>query len=117
MLFKLDIQFEIFQGSFEHHIANKASSTQHEFALIQKMQMKSRQEDMKQLMAELGDKLLTRDEALKIFEQLQKLESDVRKDVSEELGISDADFAKLNEDGSVSEALQELQYKQDVAEA
>ena len=68
-------------------------------------------------MAELGDKLLTRDEALKIFEQLQKLESDVRKDVCEELSISDADFAKLNEDGSVSEALQELQYKQDVAEA
>lgn len=38
------------------------------------MQTKRLKEDEKEVQAELGDKLLTRDQVLHIFEQLQKLE-------------------------------------------
>lgn len=60
-LFKLDLPFELFQKSFEFFIANKATKTQHEFSLIQKMQTKCAEREDLQIKAEMSDKLLTRD--------------------------------------------------------
>lgn len=47
VLGRLEISFEVFQASFDYYVANKDSSTQHEFALIAKMQAKCRQEEEK----------------------------------------------------------------------
>ena len=68
MLSKLEISFAVFQESFEYYVKHKDKETQQEFILISKMQEKCRQQEDKQIQAEIGGQLLSRDVVLLIFE-------------------------------------------------
>jgi len=109
VLAKLEISFTIFQESFEYYVGNKGNATAAEFSLIAKMQAKCRQEELKQIEADLGDKVLTKEQLLSIFEQLLKLENQVKTEFEEEEKVTGVEMDQ--------EKMLDLQYKQVVSEA
>ena len=74
ILFKLEISYEVFQRTYDYFMAKKDQKSQNELSLMRKMQLKLQDVEEKETREEMKDKLLSREQALQIFEQLLKLE-------------------------------------------
>ena len=81
------------------------------------MQTQCRLEQDKQIQAELGEKILSRDQVLSIFEQLQRLQRQIQTEFEKDQPKdADGQVTKLSEEKE-AETIFELEYKHAVAEA
>ena len=81
------------------------------------MQERCRKEEEKQIQAQIGGQVLSREIVLLIFEQLQRLEKQITNQFIKELPIEQEEGKEVSTDQLDSEQMFELQYKHDVAEA